>query len=310
MIYEYSSEIPPLIKEFFKSDLHTEVTNLERIISGEVNYSYKIETSKGVFHVRVFRYKGWPSKEKLYFIDRKLSEASIPHAEIIRIDRSSEYFPYGFMVQEWIEGIPGDKAVKQGVVERDLLLEENAKILRRIHKIKFEHFGFFPFTGDAQSFNTFSPYILFFSGKEGELYKLGQEDITSKSLIESAKEKISDLLEKIDFEVQPRLVHADATSENTIWTKDGPVLIDWDNARSSCWVYDLAWLTFWSDRERRKNFLDVHGNFGLNNIQVDLLENMFHLVMSLELLPYFAYGLGNKRRLEKEKSRLETLLEN
>jgi thiamine kinase-like enzyme len=309
MIYEYSPEIPKIIKSFFFFNFGAEVAGLERITSGEVNYSYKTETSKGPFHVRIFRYEGWPSKEKLSFIHKKLSEMSITQADIVHIDRSNRYFPYGFMVQEWIEGIPGDAAVNQGVIEENLLLKKNAEILRKIHKIKFEQFGFFPFAENNKVFDTFSSYILFFSGKENEFDKLGREDFDSKKLIEAAKAKIEKLLGKIDFDVQSRLVHADATSENTILTEEGPVLVDWDNARASCCVYDLAWLTFWSDEQKLyNNFLEVHGNLGLTSPQIKLLEEMFHLVMSLELLPYFAYSLGNTQRLEKEKERLKNLL--
>jgi len=308
MILEYSKKIPQQIPKALKETLGLEVKAVKRLKGGEVNYSFRADTTSGPVIVRVFRYEGWPSEIQVRFVEKKLEGLGIRHSKIIYWKRPDKYFLNGFMVGKWIEGTPGREAKKKKLVTVGEMFSEIAKILKKVHTVKFKKFGELPFTKEKRGEKDFSFFVMQF--KERERFKnLIKDNLVSSSLMKAGEKRLQDLLNKIDFPVKSVMVHGDATPHNVIWTRQGPVLIDWDNIKATSWVYDLAWMTYWWGEKVRVSFLKGYGTHRESESEMRLLEKIFHLDLAIGLLSYYAYDVQDKKRLKEGMEKLNKLLE-
>lgn len=306
MIWEYSEKKSKQIPIALKEVLGLQVNSIKRLKGGEVNHSFRVDTNNGPVIVRVFGYKHWPKEESLRLIEKKLEELKIRQSKIIYFNRSKKYFKHGFMVGEWIDGVPGNKAINRGLVKRAEITKQTAKILKKVHTIKFKKFGKPPFK-KGKGTKDFSHFVLNFDSKNN-LGKLVKEKLIPNNLVDSGINLLKDLLNKIDFTVEPVMVHSDPAPDNVIWTKKGPVLIDWDGAKATSWIYDAAWITYWLGEKMRKPFLQGYGAKNIKMTDFRLLENIFHLALCLELLPYYAYSVQDKTRLKPTIKKLKKII--
>lgn len=308
MILEYSKKIPQQIPKALKETLGLEVKAVKRLKGGEVNYSFRADTASGPVIVRVFRYEGWPSEIRVRFVEKKLERLGIKHSKVIYWKRPGKYFLNGFMVGEWIEGIQGREAIEKKLVTVEEVFSEVAKILKKVHTVKFRKFGKLPFTKEKKGEKDFPSFVLQF--KEKETFKnLIKDNLVSSSLMKIEEKRLQDLLNKIDFPVKPVMVHGDATPHNVLWTKQGPVLVDWENIKATSWMHDLAWMTYWWGDKVWAPFLKGYGTHGESESEKRLLEKIFHLDITIGVLPYYAYDLQNKKRLKEGIEKLNKLLE-
>lgn len=308
MILEYSEKIPKQIPRALKEALGLKVTSIKRLKGGEVNHSFRVNTDSGLVIIRVFGYKLWPREDSLRLVEERLKKLNIRQSKIIYFNRSNKYFKHGFMIGEWIEGVSGDRAIKRRLIKEDKIIEETARILKKVNTIKFNKFGKPPFSRNNKGTKNFSSFVLDFDSKN-KLGKLVKEHLVSGKLIESGINLLKDLLNKIDFTIEPVMVHTDPTPENVIWTKKGPVLIDWDGAKATSWIYDAAWITYWLGEKVCKPFLKGYGVKHIKMANFRLLENIFHLALALELLPYYAYAVQDKKRLKSGIKNLKRIIE-
>lgn len=308
MILEYSKKIPQKIPKALKETLGLEVKAIERLKGGEVNYSFRADAASGPVVVRVFRYKNWPSEIQIRFVEGRLEGLDIRHSKVIFWERPGKYFLNGFMVEEWIEGVAGEEAIKKNLVSVDEMFSGVAKILKKVHTVKFKRFGRPPFTKDEKGEKDFSSFVLRFKEKE-KFKNLVKDNLVSSSLLKVGEERLQDLLDKIDFPVRSVMVHGDATPQNVLWTRQGPVLVDWEDVKATSWVYDLAWMTYWWEDKVWTPFLKGYGAHRESEIEKRRLEKIIHLYLAIDLLPYYAYDVQDKKRLEKGIEKLNKLLE-
>lgn len=308
MVFEYTEEIPKQIPKALEEVLGLKVEALHRLKGGEVNYSFRVDTNEGPVIARVFRYESWPREDTLRLVEENLGRLGIRYPRTIYFDRSDRYFQNGFMVGEWIKGMPGYDAIKLGLVTEERMIEEVAKILRRVHTVKFEKFGRPPFNRHSKGEKDFSSYVLKFGG-ENRFERLVKEGLVLGELIELGKSRLQNLLNKIDFVIEPVMVHGDAGPANIIWTSEGPVLVDWEDMEATSCVYEVAWLSFWEGDKIRKPFFKGYGTDNIRMAECGLLESVFHLMLTLKLLPYYAYDLQKKERLESGIDKLQKLLD-
>jgi len=308
MIWEYSEKKSKQVSIALEQALGLQSNSIKRLKGGEVNHSFKVNTNNGPVIVRVFGYKHWPEEDKLRLIEKKLDELKIRQSKIIYFDRSKKYFKYGFMVGEWVDGVPGDEAIRKELVTRPEITKQTAKILKKVHTIKFKRFGKPPFKKNGGT-KDFSDFVLSFDSKNN-LGKLVKDQLIPNNLIESGANLLKDLLNKVDFAIEPVMIHGDTTPENVIWTKKGLVLIDWDGAKASSWVYDVAWITYWSGEKMLKPFFKGYGAKNIKMSNFRLLENIFHLALCLELLSYYAYSIKNEKALKFTIKKLKKIIKN
>lgn len=307
MILEYSKSIPRKIPEVIRETMNLRVKSVKRLKGGEANYSFRVDTNDGLIIVRVFRYDSWPVEKNLRFVEKQLEVLGIRQSKIIHFDDSDNFFQNGFMIGEWLEGIPGREVIKKGLVTVGQMLTGVAKILKKVHTIEFDRFGEPPFSQENQGFKDFLTFVLNFGG-ENRLVRLGEEGLVPIELVKIGKRRLKSLLGRIDFAVKPVLVHGDVTPHNVIWTKQGPVLIDWEDVGANSWVYEWAYMTYhWGDKVK-KPFLRGYGVCPNSPSEMKLLENIFHLRLALKLLPYYAYDIQDKVRLKGGVEELEKII--
>lgn len=309
MILAYSQKISKQIPKALKNTLGLEVKSVKRLKGGEVNYSFKAETTSGSVIVRVFRYEEWPSETRVRFVEEKLRDLKIRHSKVIYWERPGDYFLNGFMVGEWIEGILGEEAINKKLVTIDKMFSEVAKILKKVHTIEFAKFGKPPFIKEEEGEKDFSPFVLSFKGKE-RLTNLIKDKLISRNLFKAVEKKLRNLLGKIDFFIKPVMVHGDATPQNILWTKQGPVLVDWENVIATSWVFDLAWMTYWWGEKVWLPFLRGYGVHEESEKEKRLLEKIIHLNLAIDLLSYYAYQIQDQKRLKSGIRKLKRLLKN
>lgn len=297
--------------------LSTEVNSVSKIIKGELNHVYKVATTDGNLVIRVFRHIHWPEDGKLEWIEKQLTAYNIPHARTTYYSRENTYFPNGFMVSEFVEGTNGKDAICDGEITFDALHEKLAELLYQIHKIPVKNFGLI--CGGNGQYNSLEEVKLKKVTKSLEKVKDVAE--LDNSVVEFITNKIKLTLLKYKDRFKPQLVHGDATPDNTIYTKDGQIiLIDWDGALADTWIRDYAWITYFGshfssegsleERQERikKSFAKSYPQSDFNEDELKEMEILFHIMQAIDLLPYYYFDQKNMESFDITRLRLQALL--
>jgi aminoglycoside phosphotransferase (APT) family kinase protein len=307
MVYEYTDEIAQRLPTVLHETLGCHVRSVERLLSGQVTYAFRVETDDRPLLVKVFRYAHVPRRATAPFVGEALARVGVRHAETRYFDESDAYFSHGFLVDEWIAGPLVSDALKERHLSVDDFCTSVAAVLRRVHAVRFDAFGIPPLQSADERF----PDLVAFMHSQDrveELHALVAAGKVDATLITAGRERLERCYAAIDFPVQPVLVHGDPSGDNVIQTADGPVLIDWDNANVSSWVHDLAWITFWYGPEAYAPFLRGYGATDEDEAHIRTLEAAFHTRLALQLPLYFAFALQDDTMTAWAIKRLQDVL--
>lgn len=312
-VFKYNSEIDNKVKIAVAETLGMSVVSVSKIQEGEVNHVYKINTDKGEFIARIFSSPDWPEIKALELIDKKLTKKNILHADIIYSDKSSKYFPNGFVVDKFVGGKIGWKAIKDGNISFEDFHIRLAKVLKEVHSINFPEYGYIA-NGIGTSKDFFEHEI---NELKENLGKLKETDVLPEGISKLIEDKIRSLYNPIRKKFSPVLTHGDPSPANCIWTPNNEVvLVDWDNAMSSIWIRDLAIQTYWGSHltylgsleERRTKLIDAfirgHRDMGLTQKEVEDAEKIIHIIYSVSLLPYYYLKQQNMDAYAQARNRL------
>lgn len=304
-ILEYSPEIDRKVVKIIPKVLDVEVKKIKRINQGEANYAYKVETEDKNILVRVARYKDWPNIDKLSWISRQLAQKDILHSRVLFSDTSSNYFEFGFMIMEWINGKDGMSLIKEGKLSRKKAVEKIAETLQKIHKISVKEFGEFDGEGEGK-FRSWEESLFSFV-EDAKYRKAVRTGIYEENLHEKGIKVMRKIIKELNYKPKSVLTHQDPTPENAIFNKDKIALIDWDNAIGSVWIEDLAWVTYWMGKKVRRWFLEIYKtqeSLGL----IKKVEKIIHLRLAISLVPYYLYSTKNYKAAERMKRKLRSLV--
>ncbi len=237
-ILKYSQNLDIQIGPAIEKDLNIKILSVEKIPTGEFNYSYKVTTENGDIIARIFRQRNSPEDGKLEWLEEKLTENNIPHAKMIYYSREDTYFPYGFMVSEFLEGIDGKKAILEEAISFEDFFNKLAVLLQKVHSIQTIGFG--------ELRDGRGEYDTFYDSKIG-LYEEIREKLEPLSDIKNVVHKqvlknVQELQEYKDM-FHSVLLHGDPPPDNSILKSDGElILIDWDNAKCGSWIDEYTGL--------------------------------------------------------------------
>lgn len=308
MVYEYTEDIAQRLPAVLHDALDCHVRSVERLLSGQVTYAFRVETDGGPLLVKVFRYASVPRRATAPFVGEALARVGVRHAETRYFDESDAYFPHGFLVDEWITGPLVSDALKEGQISLDAFCAAVAAVLRRVHAVRFDAFGIPPLQSADERFPDLVAFMRSTEDRDEELHVLIDAGKADAALIAAGQERLKRCYAAIDFPVQPVLVHGDPSADNVIETGDGLVLIDWDNAQVSNWVHDLAWITFWYGPEAYAPFIRGYGAPDEDEAHIRTLEAAFHTHLALQLPLYFAFALGDDAMAAWAIKRLQDVL--
>src|SRR3989344_1083887 len=279
-LLKHSSKIDKTITEVVENDLKTKVISINRMEAGEVSFVYKIKIKDGgILITKVFRsHEFIPSKDKLEWIEGQLEKHRIPFAKTYKLDSSSNIFPNGYMIQEFIEGKSGFDLIINEEMSFGEYFNKLVILLQKVHQIPIDGYGAIK--------NGKGEYKTFYESKLNYTKSLRErmKDLDVDEYMHEAALKAVEELKKYEYLFKPVLVHGDPPPVNGIITKDGElILIDWDNAGSGIWITEYAGLTYkgaymWqsklSEEERNKIIKKSFKNYykGVNFNDPDLLE--------------------------------------
>lgn len=292
-----------------------EIISHRKINQGEVNQTYILVTEKSKF---VLRYKdfdfSYGSDQAL--ISDLLSEKGVKQAKVIYFENNPTE-KYCIEIQEFVEGISANIAIEEGELSYEQYYSNVGKLLSVIHSIGWDKFGYL-----NNSNSNDSNYLIYLLKRiDRHIIEINnyQKDfvIVRKPVIDY----ITDVIQNLEYEIKPVLIHSDPTPDNVILKRDNEiVLIDWDDARADFWMIDLAWLTFYSDYNDEvygisskqqmvlNSFAKGHGGYKISDQEFQIVLKMLHLFLSLQMVDYYMTETQNFKWVEKCKKRLNSIL--
>lgn len=296
-LYHYKKSIDNKIICAVEQVLRSKVLKAKKIKGGEINHVYKIQTDKNTVVARVFGYPDKPADGMLLWIEKQLGALNIPYAKLLYYSRDKKYFPNGFMISEFVDGLSGWDAIESGAHTLAQSYEQSGKTLRKIHNIKLSKYG--PINSGKGKYKDFIGMEL--RQVKEKMADLVHQKALSADVVDKTIAAIKTHLELYKNTFHPVLLHGDASRENSILTKDKTfILIDWDNAWSGIWMWDYIeaswwWLHLpkWKDesirKTARKAFFKGYGKVVYTPKEIDTIERGLHLIKSVEKMHYYYF---------------------
>lgn len=241
-LLKYSPELDQVMVKTIENDLKTKVVSMGRIQAGEVSFVYKIQTGdQGTVIAKAFRLQEFiPPEGKLEWIEEQLEKHHILFAKTYKIDRSSNIFPHGYMIQEFIEGKSGFDLIIDKEISFEEYFNKLAALLQKVHQISVDGYGTI-LNGKAPFKTHYESQLSYIKTLHDRMKDLKDVD---KPVHEAVLKVVKDL-KKYERLFHPVLVHGDPPPGNGIINKYGElILIDWDNAGSGIWIAEYAGLTY------------------------------------------------------------------
>jgi aminoglycoside phosphotransferase (APT) family kinase protein len=286
-----------ILKEKSQFILNKNITSITRLTNGEYNKVYKIISEDNINYViRLFRSKSWPEDGKLEWINNALMANNIDTAKILYYTREDTDFANGFMIQEHIDGDDIEDIINKRI-DFSQFYSKLGELMKRVHKILIPNFGYIGFgDGNHPDFLSFIKNSLNDSFEEIEPLNIfeGKKQIAISKQILNALDSIKGL--------PSVLCHGDLSPDNTMLNKsDDLVLIDWDGAISSNWIYDFSQMTYWMRyRHDSENYQKLRKLFLINykadfDLQaIDECEKALHTLQAISLLSYYYFDQNSK----------------
>jgi aminoglycoside phosphotransferase (APT) family kinase protein len=316
-IFEYSKDIDKKLPSVVEGILGVKVIGVERIEQGIMNYSFKVETEDTLLLARVFGKKDVVDINTLLWINTKLEENNISYPKILGYSMTDEFFPYGYMVLEYISGKEGSQAI----VDMDISLPDYfytlGVLMKKIHAIPVDTYGEI-----AETDIGYSDYAEHTMSKVDSLIAecVDAGHITTE-LSESIKENIKTILLKYESRFHPVLVHGDCGPSNQILSKKNDLfMIDWDYARKGVWFEDLVPIVLsaenFSNTEQRENvvseirtsFLKGYGQTEFLEKEILEIEKVFTVITFLYNLSFYSGDQRNVDMVATAKEKIHDLI--
>lgn len=266
------------------------------------NCVYRIETESGPYIFKAYAGKGWPEDGKRLFVNQKLKEHGIPHAQIIAYSPGDDDIPTGYLIEECLPGITADRLRFSGQDAIEFY-KKLAALVSRVHQIKMVNYGY---TGDGRPaiWTTFSEFA--YDALEDYAVQLVEKNMVAANDFETIAREICRQT-KICDGVPPVLNHGDLSTKNMLVHAGEITLIDWDDAHSLCWMNDIALLTWLIKLEYSDDMAGLYRKAFMDSYETEhdkslfrQAEDILHVRHGLEHLVFFA----GKPPFERVKTRL------
>lgn len=258
-----------LIKKTFESKTGERVHTIHQFDDVPNNSVYKVETGTGSYIFKIYAKRDWPEDGKLLFIDKKLKENQIPHAEIIVFDRDDVNFPDGYLIEHCLPGATADR-LHLTVDETAATFVKLAKLMSRVHRINMPGYGYIG-SGVAE-WSSFSDFMR--DSLHDNIIYLKKHRHISETEVEAIERELVKRLKKCDF-IPSVLCHGDLSLKNILVCGDDITLIDWDDSYALCWIADIAYLTLWMKRTYGKD-AEIYRQAFLDSYQTEYDKNLFY----------------------------------
>lgn len=279
-----------MIKDFLLQQMHTEIDSLQKLSSGMFSQAYSFVADKKEYVFRLNKHEK-DFKKDIYAYRNFGNKLLIP--KILKYGKFDDELYYAITLK--CKGVTHDK-----VKNPESILPEIIKTIEAMRAIDVtSHYGFGLLNEDGQGqYNSWREAVTSF-------YNHKFPNIEVKKFIDAAVlGKMFDLLEFIPE--TKYLVHGDFGFDNLIIDDDKIAgILDWAESKYGDFLYDVAWLDFWSNdikyAQAFKNYYVMH-EIEIPNF--DERVECYRLHVGLSGLILAAY-LDNKQDYEKITRRLQ-----
>ena len=216
--------------ETFQQHISAPILSVKRMESEAMNTVYRVDTQDGSFIFKRYT-SGWPEVGKVPYVEAKLTEYGIPHAELITYHRDEDDYTNSYLIERFLPGTAADMLVMTVEDER-AMYAKLGKLMSRVHTIPLTGYGYLG-VGEAccKTFSEFAEW--------GDVNDKLRETVFPESALNALMLKFEEALKPCD--VLPSTVcHIDLAKKNIIIDGGNLTLIDWDCVYALPWVCEIA----------------------------------------------------------------------
>lgn len=289
-----------VVINFIKDNFSREISDFEIINGGEGSQAYSFSTPDNQYIIRINRHTDAGFKKDEYAF-KNFCTPSIPIPEIYKIGKMDNdlYFCIS-------QKVPGKILDLLSPEETANINSKIFEVLDRIHDIDISNtsgYGGWDINGNAKG-ESWKSQIL--NVNEHTIRTTDKPGLFETSFLEKdfwdiAYKKLSELIGYCPPE--RFLVHADFGFNNVLSDeKEITGVIDWEGSMYGDFLYDVAWLSFWSKIDYQKLYLEHTKSKGL--VIPDYEERMlcYKLWVGLGAMSFFAYSNQKEKYLRTKET--------
>ena len=273
------------VAAFVRDTFDNSASDFVPLRGGEASQAFSFDASDEGYVVRVNT--NAESFEKDQYAYRHFSSEHIPIPEIVRIGRLDDALH--FAISHKVEGRLLDDLSDDAHART---LPSQMKVLDAIRQVDLPHkgqYGDWDADGEAH-FDSWRQFLLAswdYYGSQGSRPGLTGIPDPEQDLHQTARAAFEDLVEYCpeDF----HLIHGDYGFDNVL--ADGEKVtgvLDWGGSKYGDFLYDAAWLVFWSDRYDVRMFADHYSRQEAGLAHFDERMRCYRLHIGIGALRFFA----------------------
>ena len=218
------------IIEIFQQHIPAPILSVTRMESEAMNTVYRVDTQDGPFIFKRYT-SGWPEAGKVPYVEAKLTEYGIPHAELIIYHRDDDDYTQSYLIERFLPGTSADILAMTMDEERAMYAKLGA-LMSRVHTIPLTGYGYLGAgEGCGKTFSEFAEW--------GDAHNNLRETVYPEPALRALMLKFEETLKPCD-RLPSTICHTDLNKKNIIIDGENITLIDWDCVYALPWVCEIA----------------------------------------------------------------------
>ncbi len=264
------------------------ITNLHRVIAGEINEVYEVNTENGDYFMRISRHGKTDYSGERWALDMALANGVVAPKMIDMGEISDEGTILKYCIEERVPGESMSSLMDEGRLTQsqiDTIGYEAGVVLAKLHEIRTQGFGKISKDGKG-TYQNWSEYVLKYVNRNNQdLY----ENATKCGIAIHEIKLAIDILKQFQSlydTVTPRLIHCDYRPKHFM-VSEGKLsgVIDFGSCMSGDPVCDFAWEIYHHNRDWiKKGYLSV----AYVPSDFDLRVNLYQLRINMDLIRFYA----------------------
>jgi len=214
----------------FQQHIPASILSVKRMESEAMNIVYRIDTENGSFIFKRYT-SGWPEVGKVPYVEAKLTEYGIPHAELIVYHRDENDYTKSYLIERFLPGTSADMLAMTMDDER-ALYAKLGELMSRVHTISLVGYGYLG-AGEAccKTFSEFTEW--------GDVHENLRGTVYPEPALRALMLRFEETLKPCDI-LPSTICHIDLAKKNIIIDGNSLTLIDWDCVYALPWVCEIA----------------------------------------------------------------------
>lgn len=290
-----------MLEQFLSKQMGEQITNLQRLSDGLFSQAYSFTADEKEYVVRLNKHEK-DFKKDIYAYQNFGDKLPIP--KIIKYGKYNDVLYCAITPK--CKGVTHDELDHEAAKKVLPEIIKSVEIMRLIDVSETSGYGLLDENGKSEHDHWNSAIMFFYNHKfpKIDVERLLKNSILNKTFFEKHLKRLLKLLKFIPKE--RHLIHGDFGFDNLIVDNDKITgILDWAESRYGDFLYDVAWLDFWSNNiEYAKEFKKY---YSANNISIPHYNKRiecYRLHIGLNSLILAAY-LDNEQDYEQITKKLK-----